>query len=805
LALAVLIILLAAVAAPALNRLVGDRVGWLLALAPGALFVYFATFIPGMVEGGIRLEEIPWVPGLDVAFAFRLDGLSLLFALLVTGLGALIVLYAGDYLKGDPLRGRFLLFLLLFMAAMLGLVLADNLILLFVFWELTSFSSYLLIGYKHQYEESRKSALQALLVTGTGGLVLLAGLIVLGIAAGDTFSLSAILEQGDVVRDHPLYLLAFVLVAIGCFAKSAQTPLHFWLPNAMAAPTPVSAYLHSATMVKAGVYLLARLSPALGGTDAWVWTLTIVGTVTMLTGSILALRHTDLKKVLAYSTVTALGTLVLMLGLSVESAVIAGVVFLFVHALYKGTLFLVAGSVDHESGTRDVLELQGLRKAMPWTFGSALLAGLSMAGIIGFFGFIAKEMAYEVFLDLEGIGWLLAVLAVFANALTVVAAGIVVLRPFLGQPNAAASRAHEAPWAMRLGPIVLSVMGVLAGVLPAVFGMPLVGPAADAIYGEPLSFYIVVWHGFNLALLLSVITLALGIAIFLAWDHVRAGLTRLDPIFAWGPEAAYNTSLKGMLDIAYWQTKVIQNGNLRYYILVTVLVAVGLTGTTFLLQGVGVALVWPDASPQAWMVVTLILVGGLIAAKTRSRLLAAGGLGVTGFGVALLYILLGAPDLAMTQFLVETLTVVVILLVMQRLPSRVGSPTSPVTRLRDVVVAGASGMLVTVLLLAVLRQPFDTALAEFFVAESVPGGFGRNIVNVILVDFRALDTLGEIAVLGIAALGAFALMWRGTARRTLATRASDAPRSAEHGAVPSAPRAETGAEQPAGEFPIRRS
>jgi len=784
-AFAVLTLLLLSFAAPVVHRWLGDRAGMVLALVPAGLFAYFLSHLGALADGGVVLTERPWLPGLDVSLAFRLDGLSLLFALLVTGLGALITLYAGTYLKGDPLRGRFLLFLLLFMAAMLGMVLADNLILIFVFWELTSFSSYLLIGYKHQYEESRKSALQALLVTGLGGLALLAGLLLLGIVAGNTFSLSTILASGDVIRAHPLYLPAFALVVAGGFAKSAQFPLHFWLPNAMAAPTPVSAYLHSATMVKAGVYLLARMHPALGGTDAWTITLTTFGTVTMLTGAFLALRHTDLKKLLAYSTITALGTLVMLLGLSVEGAIKAAMVFLFVHALYKGALFLVAGTVDHEAGTRDVTQLRGLRKTMPVTFAAGALAAVSMAGLPPLFGFLGKELAYEAALNVEGFWYLVPAAAVVANALTVVVAGAVVARPFLGRPTEAAERAHEAPWTMWLGPVLLAGLGFVLGLLPMVTAFPLMEPAVRAVLGEPLDFRLYLWHGFNLPLLLSVVTVALGVAVYLAWDRVRGGLTRLDPVFARGPERGYELTLKGVLAGAAWQTRMIQNGNLRFYTFATIVVAFGTVGVTLLVKGVAVPFALEPVSVEAVFVAALIVTGAIVAAKTRSRLLAAAALGLAGFGVALMFILLGAPDLAMTQFLVETLIVVVLLLVMQRIPEMLSASTTPLVRARDVVVAAACGLTTTAVLLAVLRQPFDPTLADFFVAESVPGGFGRNIVNVILVDFRALDTLGEIAVLGVAALGAFALLWRAPAPGRAAAPAGDGhTASGEPHAVP---------------------
>lgn len=796
--LSVLLLLAAALLAPFVHRALGDRAAPLLALVPAALFAWFLSRVPAVQDGGILFEAFPWVPGLGVDLAFRLDGLGLLFALLITGLGALIVLYAGSYLHGDPMRGRFLLFLLLFMMAMLGLVLADNLILAFVFWELTSVSSYLLIGYKHQYEESRKSALQALLVTASGGLALLAGLLVLGSVAGGTFSITEILANGDVIRAHPLYGLAFALVVAGCFAKSAQTPLHFWLPNAMAAPTPVSAFLHSATMVKAGVYLLARLHPALGGTDAWTVTLTVFGTVTMLTGAVLALRHTDLKKLLAYSTITALGTLVMLLGLSVEGAIKAAMVFLFVHALYKGALFLVAGTVDHEAGTRDVLQLGGLRKVMPVTFAAGALAAVSMAGLPPLFGFIGKELAYEAAIEVEGIWYLVPVAAVVANALTIVVAGAVVARPFLGAPTPAAERAHEAPWTMWLGPVLLAGLGVVLGLVPMLTAFPLMEPAVRAVLGEPLDFRLYLWHGINVPLLLSVVTTVLGVAAYFAWDRIRGGLERLDPVFARGPEAGYETLLKGTLDFGVWQTNVIQHGNLRLYILATIVVAFGATGLTMAIKGVGGLAVpsFAGASPMAWVVAALVSAGAVTAAVTRSRLLAAAALGVVGFGVALLFILMAGPDLAMTQFLVETLIVLVVLLVMQRVPSTIGDGLSRAGRLRDAAIALGVGGVTTVLLLAVLQRPFDPTLPEFFLRESVPSGFGRNVVNVILVDFRAMDTMGEIVVLAIAALGAFALLWRGPDRR----QRRRAERIAGHEDAPPpevAPRAQTGDGAPA--------
>jgi multicomponent Na+:H+ antiporter subunit A len=387
----------AALAAPWLHRVTRGATAPLLALLPASLLIYFASFAGRIAKGERVTVSYAWAPNLGVNLSFALDGLSLLFALLICGIGALVVIYAGGYLAGHHQLGRFYAFLLLFMASMLGLVLADNLLLLFVFWELTSISSFLLIGFDHEQEASRAAALQALLVTGGGGLALFAGMILLGLA-GDSFELSTLLARGDMVRGDTRYLPILLLVVAGAFTKSAQVPFHFWLPGAMAAPTPVSAYLHSATMVKAGVYLLARLSPILGETATWTAIVAPVGAITMLLGGVIALYQTDLKRILAYSTISALGTLVLLLGLGTAAAITAAIVFLFAHALYKGALFMVAGALDHETGTRDVEQLGGLRRAMPVTAVVAALAAVSLAGFGPVVSFIGKELLLEAVL-----------------------------------------------------------------------------------------------------------------------------------------------------------------------------------------------------------------------------------------------------------------------------------------------------------------------------------------------------------------------------------------------------------------------
>jgi multicomponent Na+:H+ antiporter subunit A len=463
--LALLSLFLLALIAPALHRRLCGATGWVLALPVLAVTTWFATLLPGIACGGVVMESRPWVPALGIDLAFRVDGWSLLFLLLIGGIGALILIYAAGYFQGHRQAGRFYAFILLFMGSMLGLVTADNLILLFIFWELTSFSSYLLIGFDHEKPESRATALQALLITGGGGLALLVGFLLIGQVSG-SYSYSALLEQPDMLRDHALYLPILLLVLAGAFTKSAQVPFHFWLPGAMTAPTPVSAYLHSATMVTAGIYLLGRFSPLLGGTDAWHYLVTSVGAVTMLIGALMALVQTDLKRLLAYSTVSALGTLTLLLGIGTVLAVKAVAVFLIVHSLYKGALFMIAGAVDHETGTRDVRALGGLFKVMPITALAAGAAALSMSGFPPLLGFIGKELLYEANLAAPQAAVLITGAGVAANIIIVAVALMVGFLPFLGRPLLPLKALHEPPLALWLGPLVLATLGLVAGLFP---------------------------------------------------------------------------------------------------------------------------------------------------------------------------------------------------------------------------------------------------------------------------------------------------------------------------------------------------
>jgi multicomponent Na+:H+ antiporter subunit A len=758
---AIVSILGLALLAPPLHRVARSATGWLLALLPLALAGYFLATGASVAEQGRILAAIPWSPELGVSLAFALDGLSLLFALLICGIGALILVYAGGYLAGHPQLGRFYAFLLLFMGAMLGLVLADNVLTLFVFWELTSISSFLLIGFSHERPEARAAARQALLITGGGGLALLAGLILLGIAGG-SYELSALLGRGELVRAHPLYGAILPLVLAGAFTKSAQFPFHFWLPSAMEAPTPVSAYLHSATMVKAGVYLLARLAPVLGGSDAWLFSLSACGGLTMVVGGVLALYQTDLKRVLAYTTVSALGVLVLLIGLGTEQAIIAAMAFLLAHGLYKGALFMIAGIIDHETGIRNVEKLGGLRRFMPITAAVAVLAAVSLAGFGPVFSFIAKELLFEAVLGSERFGALLVIASVAASAIFVTEALIVTVRPFFSA-TALPRPAHEPPLSMWLGPAILAVAGLALGLFPSLAVMLLAGASAAAL-GETVEVDLALWHGFNLALAMTVAAVLLGVGLYYIWTWLRRSTSWVERALGFWPSDAYHQLFDGINRLARGLTRTLQHGYLRHYLHTILITTVLLVGATLMLKdGVPRALPWSELRFYEAAIALLMLLAAGFALVAPGRLSAVASLGVVGYGVALIYILYGAPDLAMTQILVETLTVLLFVLVFYLLPpfQRLSTATS---RARDALLSLLVGGLMTVLVLAATATPPESRLAAFFAENSKQVAHGSNIVNVILVDFRGLDTLGEVTVLSIAAFGVFALLKLG--RRT---------------------------------------
>lgn len=749
----------AAILAPWLTTRLGANAAWVLALAPGLAFAHFAGFLPEIAAGERVTGGYAWVPSINLSFSWFLDGLSLTFALLITGIGALIVLYAGGYMKGHPQQGRFIGFILLFMGAMLGLVVSDSFLMLFVFWELTSITSFLLIGFDHGREASRRAALQALVVTGGGGLILLAGMIFIWNITGVS-QLSLLLSTGDALRESPFYLAALLLVLGGAFTKSAQFPFHFWLPNAMEAPTPVSAYLHSATMVKAGVYLLMRLNPVMGETPAWEILLPFFGGITLLVGGILAVRQTDLKLMLAYTTVASLGLLVMLTGFDTPYAIEAAVLYLVAHSLFKGALFMVAGAIDHETGTRDITRLGGLRKLMPITFAAAILSGISMAGLPPLFGFLAKEEIYAALAGTSPRAILFTAVAVIGNALMFVIAFAVGLKPFIGREAETPKHAHEGPVLLWLGPLTLAALSLAGALFSAIAHRFVSSPMASAVDGETQSVTISLVPHVGAALALSVLTVILGVILYLGLDRLRAAVDRLVTGLGLSPDRGFDHAVSGLVRLSSLITRIVQNGRLETYITLSfVFVAAVLLVTPVVYGELPANFSLPSEVDFYDMAVLVIAVIGVMAVLTaRDRLTAIVCLGIQGFAVAVIFLLYGAPDLSFTQFMVETLSVVILALVMTRLRLAVSDHRPPLAALLDGSLALACGLGFALMLVASTSGPFDGTLSAFFAEHSKIIAHGANVVNVIIVDFRGVDTLGEIAVVMITGLSILALI-----------------------------------------------
>ncbi len=804
LSLALLFVL--ALSMPVAGRLLGGRTSAIA--GPGAALVIGCTFlwflltgmgaIGGAAAGGAsvwegqpRTEILPWVPDLGLSLAFRLDGLSLLFALLITGIGSLVVLYASSYLGGHPRIGTFLSFLIAFMASMLGLVLADNLLLLFIFWELTSITSFLLIGFEHERGSARKAAIQALLVTGSGGLLLLAGLVVLAVGTG-TFSLSEIVSAPRGVGPNALpgYEAAAVLLLLAAFTKSAGFPFHFWLPNAMEAPSPVSALLHSSTMVKAGIYLVARTHPAMGGTALWDDTLIVVGGLTMLGAAFVAMQQRALKKVLAYSTVSSLGALFLLLGLG---AIKAAAVYLLAHALFKAALFLIAGSVSHATHEKDPERLGGLRRSMPVTAMVALIAALSMAGAFPLLGFVGKELLLKA--GLSHSEWRIAatVAIVIAGTCTVVSALLVGLKPFIGVARAAdgddhhhdghaGHDPHESDWRELAGPCILVALSAIVGLAPSLMTEPVArGVVAAVAPGSAPAMTLqaleLLWPP-SLATGLSLLALALGATLFVVRHRVLPRLAWAAAPFALWPERTYHAIVDGLLALASLHNRVMTGGSLRTHARLVFAVTAGVLLTALVASGL--AVVSPSLSAQAFddidIASTLLYLTSVIAAcglvAMRSAMGKVAVLGVIGFAIAALFARLASPDVALTQITVESLIVIIFVLAILHLPET-KSISRPRSRIIDACIASGLGIAVAGISLVAIRMPTPDPISSYFATASVPEGYGRNVVNVILVDFRALDTLGEITVIGVAALGVAAII--GASMRRAASRRATLP------------------------------
>jgi len=752
-----------ALAAPALGARIGRRVFYVVALAPLATSVWAATRYAGVVDGRDVVSTTAWVPGLDLTLDLRLDPLALLLVVLVAGVGTLIFLYCARYFStGERGVGRFAGVLTAFAGAMLGLVLADDVLLLYVFWELTSVTSFLLIGYSDEKEDSRRAAVQALLVTTLGGLVMLLGLILLSLEAGTT-SLSGILAQPPAGTATSV---ALVLVLVGAFTKSAQVPFHPWLPAAMAAPTPVSAYLHAAAMVKAGVYLVARFAPSFAEVAPWRPLVITVGVATMIVGGWRALRQTDLKRLLAFGTVSQLGFLFVLVGAGTREAALAGAAVLLAHGLFKACLFLTVGIIDHETGTRDLRVLSGLGRRLPVLAVSATLAAASMAAVPPMLGFISKEAAYEAFLQ-GGPGGYATLAGLFVGSvLTGAYSARFVWGAFATKPGCTDTPAHD-PAPLFIGPVVLlAQLSLLLGLVPSLAD-PLVQAYAAQYAAEPEPFHLALWHGPSAALLLSAMTLGGAAWLFLGRDRFRAVQRRTHVVLGRvDADRSYDAAVRGVDRIALRSTAVVQTGSLPVYLGMVLLTLVGVPGVALVAQTSVTGDLRAYDTPLQVVVAVVIAVAAVATARAHRRFTAVLYLGAVGYGIAVLFVLQGGPDLALTQFLVETLTLVIFVFVLRRLPSHFTRHRLKLSQTGRVAVALAVGAFVTTSVLVSTQARTGPAASQAYLDRAFPDGGGSNVVNVILVDFRGLDTLGEITVLAVAAMGIASLVLAARRRGT---------------------------------------
>ncbi len=762
---------LGALILPALAPRIGRAVFPLAALVPTAAFIHALTALPVVLDGATVTEIVPWVPQLGLALSFRIDALALLVVLVVTGVGALVFLYCAAYFRrGDTSVGRFAGILLAFAGSMYGLVLADDVYLLFVFWEATSVFSYLLIAHNRGKRASRTAALQALLVTTLGGLVMLVGLVLLAQLGGSS-------SLADLVADppagDPLLPVAVALILVGVLSKSAIVPFHFWLPGAMAAPTPVSAYLHAAAMVKAGIYLAARLAPGYADVPGWREVLVGLGLLTLIVGAVHALRQTDLKLVLAHGTVSQLGLLVVIAGWGGAAGGVAAILLLLSHALFKAALFLIVGIVDHGCGTRDLRRITGFGRRAPLLAGTAIAAVLSMAGLPIALGFVAKEAVLTVFID-AGLGgdlwaWV-AVVAVVAGSAFTLAYGVRFVWGAFADKSGVdpLPEAHAYPraetWALFVPPVVLAALGLVAGPFAAVLD-PLAQRVA-ATYPSGDAGYVAFWHGLQPALILSALILVLGVVLALAFAR-RMPAEIPSPEGSWG-ERAYRAVVRGIDRLAATVTGLTQRGSLPFYLAVILLVAVGSIWSVLPAAGL------PDRfellqHPAQPIIGAIMIVAAVAATFAVKRFQGVVLVGVTGVGMSALFVVQGAPDLALTQVLVELVTLVAVVLVLRRLPARLGAQHGSSHRVLRAALGIAVGATMAVVALVATGARVDAPISEAWPDLAVDQGHGYNVVNVALVDIRGWDTLGELTVVIAAATGVASLIF-------LRTRADDLPR-----------------------------
>ncbi|TDW29576.1 Na+/H+ antiporter subunit A [Cryobacterium psychrophilum] len=745
---------------PWLTRLLGTRVFYVIALLPAGAFAYTLTQTAVVTVGGSVTQSIPWIPALGISLSFRVDTLAWLLALVVTGIGALVLVYCASYFSPDePGLGRFAALLLAFAGTMYGLVTADDLLVMFMFWEITSVLSYLLIGHYTSKRESRGAALQALLVTTFGGLIMLVGVIMISVGAGTT-SLAVIVAQPVT---GPLGTWGILLILVGALSKSALVPFHFWLPAAMAAPTPVSAYLHAAAMVKAGIYIVARLAPGYADSDGWLPVLVTLGVWTMLVGAWRSLRQYDLKLLLAYGTVSQLGFLMIVVGFGTRNTALAGAALLLAHALYKATLFLVVGVIDHRAGTRDWRALSGVGRSSPALAVIALIAVASMAGIPPLFGYVAKEAVFTSLLD-AGVGgsawgWIALVGTAVGSVLTVAYSIRFFWGAFGTRPTVATTVLHPSPRDTLLAPAVLTVATVALGVFASALD-PLLAPYANTVPGDGSAseaYYLALWHGLEPALLLSAVVIGLGVLLF-RWRRRVARLQATVP--AWIDAGhGYGMTVRAVDRTAARLTYLGQRGGLPQYlgtILVVFVLALGFAAA--------VNRSWPERIvlwdyPGQVLIALIMGIAAVMAARVGQRMTAVLLAGVTGFGLVVLFAFHGAPDLALTQALVETITLVIFVLVLRRLPTQIAQHNRPRHRKRRALIGALVGIVMGTIGVVALGARQDPSIASELPRLAVEEGHGNNIVNVMLVDIRAWDTLGEIAVLIVVATGVASLLF----------------------------------------------
>ncbi|MAM62880.1 monovalent cation/H+ antiporter subunit A [Maritimibacter sp. UBA3975] len=719
--------------------------------------VMLGLLAPDVMAGEVIQAEFSWLPQLGLSASFFLDGLGLLFAGMILGVGLLIILYARFYLSGEDPMGQFYTYLLLFQGAMLGIVLSDNILLLLVFWELTSLSSFLLIGYWKHLPEGRQGARMALAVTGAGGLAMIGGMLILGNIVG-SYNLTDILASGDLIQSSDWYVPALVLILLGAFTKSAQFPFHFWLPHAMAAPTPVSAYLHSATMVKAGVFLMARMWPALAGTEIWFYIVASVGLITMVLGAVIALFKDDLKALLAFSTVSHLGLLTMLLGFGTPAAAVAAVFHIINHLTFKAALFMTAGIVDHEAHTRDIKRLGGLARLMPITATIGTIAALSMAGIPLFNGFLSKEMMLEEASHTYWFEnpWIVPALATL-GALFSVAYSLRFIFHTFGGPvrDDYPHKPHDPPFGMYAAPALLAVLVVLIGLMPFL-AEPLVTVAASAVAGEALHPHLKIWHGVTPALFMSLAAIGGGIVFLLIHrplDRVWLAAPRPEA------KAIFEWIVEKLAALSRWITEISHNGAISRYVAIFTVASVALGFAAYSGGGVGpetrAMLPIPPLVGVGWF--ALVCGVGAVVVFHRTRFRALVVLSIIGLMISAGFVYLSAPDLALTQISVETVTIMLLLLALHFIPKETPKESSGLLRARDGVIAAVAGLGTGALAYTFMLRDVDT-ISGFHLDNSYEGGGGSNVVNVILVDFRGYDTYGEIIVLGIAGLIIYALM-----------------------------------------------